>query len=191
MKRICDCLVGIFLLAIYCYLFIAIYYFAKISRWSFYAYDRSAPGTSHELSSVAPFSVVLLFEPILIILRLLNLMLGRGGALPLALSPVLVVGPLGRRWSGSRAAWPPSPCMRYPTRVRVLLSLPFCSLAKEADSLVFLWFALNIVSRIAEGVSIFHLWRAAGSSCVAPTPDKAPARAAPCPCPPCFFKFAI
>ena len=117
--------------------------------------------------------------------------MGRGGALPLALSLVLVVGPLGRRWSGSRAAWPSSPCMRYPTRVRVLLSLPFCSLAKEADSLVFLWFALNIVFRIAQGVSIFHLWRAAGSSCVAPTPDKAPARAAPCRCPPCFFKFAI
>ena len=75
----------------------------------------------------------------------MNLALGGGGAhsaIPLS-SPL---GPLGRRWSGSRPPDHHPPPSRYPARVRVFLSLPFCSLlckhnslAEEADSLIFLW----------------------------------------------------
>ena len=52
------------------------------------------------------------------------------------------------RWSGSRPPDRHPPPSRYPTRVRVFLSLPFCSLlcehnslAEDTDSLVFLWSA--------------------------------------------------
>ena len=68
-----------------------------------------------------------------------------GGIAPSAIPPSSC-GPLGRRWSGSRPPDRHLPPSRYPTRVRVFLSLHFCSLlcehnslAEEADSLVFLW----------------------------------------------------
>ena len=70
----------------------------------------------------------------------------RGAGIAPSVIPPSSRGPMGRRWSSSRPPDRHPPPPRYPTKVRVSLSLPFCSLlcvhnsrAEEADSLVFQW----------------------------------------------------